>query len=104
MEGKWPQQDGIYHAKDSDICANAQPENKNRDDRECTILSQCSKSEAQVLSKDIHPRQPSRLAMLLLRLLYSAKTNHRSPPCFVRIHTSTHVLFNGHLQMRSHLR
>ncbi len=77
---------------------------QHRNDSEPGIAPQRAQRVAHILRQHIEERQPPRLSLLFPRLLHSAKSHHRLPPRLFRPHPAPHVLFNGHLQMRLHLR
>ncbi len=96
---KGAQQNGVHHAEDGDIRANAERENQDGDSRKSAVAPHGAKRKAQILHEHVEPRQPARLAMLLKRLLHPAELNQCLPARLRRGQAAPKILFDRHFEV-----
>ena len=69
------QQQGVHHAEDRGVGADAESQRQNRHHRETGALAEQVGAEAQVLKDGLEERNPAGFAVLLFRLLRTAEAH-----------------------------
>src|ERR1041384_453603 len=97
------QKNCIHHTKHSNICANAERQNQNCDQREHRVTAHGAEGVAKVEPKNVESGKTAGVALVLLGLLYTAKLYTRLAPRILLGHSTFHVFLNGHGEMGLHL-
>ena len=99
-----PQQNGIHHAEDRDIGADAQGQDQHGHRCKATVAAQRAQRVPQVLQQDIERRQAARFAMPLLGLRNAAEARQSLAAGFPRREAAPQILFDREFEVCGHLR
>ena len=99
FHGQGLQQDGIEHAEDCGVGADAQRERENGSCGEDRAPAEDSQRVSHVLEEEIDERQTALIAISLLHRLHSTERSPRQVPRLIRMHPSRTVLGGGELEM-----
>ena len=95
MKGQRAQQDGIDHAEDCNIGADAEGEDQNRHHGEGAIAAQGAQSKAQVLSDGGDPQRAPAFPAIFFDLVQAAEGESRGASGLLFRHAGAHIF--GHL-------
>jgi len=102
MERQRAQQNGIDHAEDRDVNADAESEDQDRHDGECAIAAQGAQSKAQVLRDRGDPQRAPAFAAVFLYLAQAAEREASSTPCLLFRHAATNIFSYLLLEVKAH--
>ena len=100
--GQGPQQDGVYHAEDGGVGADAQRQREHGHRGESRVSAQLAKPVAQVLNQCLHHGPTPLLTVFFLYLFHPAELAQRRVPSVLRQHPPAHVLLSQHCEVRAH--